>query len=196
MGPILAAPVHHSLRPGEHATRGPIRALPAELTMLNDLSVFTEPWRKKRPFGFVGAPDRAADADAYFLYFLDDGTYGKEAWASGAASGCAAGEPAEVVVRAFDLAPVRRLVVRLTGGPLGDTVTVRRGWSSERVGVGPGQSREVALPVGRGVRYYDTYLHVLDLRSRRGAPLPDGRSVGAFVEVRLEMGPPFAGAGR
>ena len=60
------------------------------------------------------------------------------------------------------------------------------------VSVGPGQSREVTLPVGRGLRYYDTYLHVLHLRSRRGAPLPDGRPVGAFVEIRLEMGPPNA----
>jgi hypothetical protein len=95
------------------------------------------------------------------------------------------------VVRAFDIAPVERIVVRVTGGPMGDVVSVRRGWTRRRVAVGPGQTREVTLPVGRGLRYYDTYLHVLHLRSRRGAPLPDGRAVGAFVEIRLEMGPPF-----
>jgi hypothetical protein len=89
---------------------------------------------------------------------------------------------------------VRRVVLRLTGGPLGDIVSVRRGWSSERVSVGPGQSHEVALSVARGLRYYDTFLHVIHLRSRRGALLADGRSVGAFVEIRLEMGPPFASA--
>ena len=50
----------------------------------------------------------------------------------------------------------------------------------------------MSLPVGRGLRYYDTYLHVLHFRSRRGSPLPDGRAVGAFVEIRLEMGEPFA----
>ncbi len=93
-------------------------------------------------------------------------------------------------MRAFDLAPVQRIVLRVTGGPLGDIVSVRRGWSSERVSVGPGQTREVGLSVGRGLRYYDTFLHVLHLRSRRGAPLADGREVGAFVEIRLEMGPP------
>src|SRR5262249_37759070 len=54
VGPILAAPLHHSLRPGDHATRGAFRVLPAELTMLNDLSVFTETWRKKQVFGFMG----------------------------------------------------------------------------------------------------------------------------------------------
>jgi hypothetical protein len=39
------------------------------------------------------------------------------------------------------------------------------------------------------VRYYDTYLHVLRLESRRGAALPDGRVVGAFAELRLVTRP-------
>jgi hypothetical protein len=191
LGPVLVSPVRHSLKPGEHATGGPFRLLPAELTMLNDLSVFTEPWRKKRPFGFTGNPRRHADPDAYNLYFLDDGTYGKEVFGERTGFWLRAGERAELVVRAFDLAPVERIVVRLTGGPMGDVVSVRRGWSRQRVAVGPGQTREVTLPVGRGLRYYDTYLHVLHLRSRRGAALPDGRVVGAFVEIRLDMGAPF-----
>ena len=86
------------------------------------------------------------------------------------------------------------LVVEVTGGPMGDSVTVRRGWSSHRLSVRPGEVRKARLPVGRGLRYYDTYLHVLHLRSRRGAPLADGRAVGAFVRIRLEMGPPFEAA--
>jgi hypothetical protein len=192
--PMLSSPVRHSLRPGDHTMRGAFRLLPVELTMLNDLAVFTEPWRKKRPFGFVGDPrgGRGADPDAFFLYFLDDGTFGKEESAGEAGFWLRAGERAEIVVRAFDLAPVRRIAIRLRGGPLGDVVTVRRGFSSTRVTLGPGQVQDVGLPVERGLRYYDTYLHVLRLRSRRGAPLADGRAVGAFVSLRLEMGPPFA----
>jgi hypothetical protein len=194
LSPVLLSPVEHSRRPGDHATRGPFRLLPAELTMLNDLSVFTESWRKKRPFGFVGNAGRHADPDAYNLYFLDNGTFGKETFGERQGFWLRAGKPAEVVVRAFDLAPVRQIVVRLSGGPMGDVVSVRRAWSSHRVSVSPGQTREVKLAVGRGLRYYDTYLHVLHLGSRRGASLPDGRAVGAFVEIRLELGPPFATA--
>jgi hypothetical protein len=189
---MYLSPVMHSRRPADHATRGPFRLLPAELTMLNDLSVFTEGWRKKVPFGFVGNARRHADPDAYNLYFMDDGTFGKETWGERTGFWLRAGERAEVVVRAFDLAPVRQIVVEVTGGPMGDSVTVRRGWSSHRLAVRPGEVREVSLPVGKGLRYYDTYLHVLRFRSRRGSPLPDGRSVGAFVRLRLEMGPPFA----
>ena len=80
LAPMLRSPVSHSLRPGDHALQPAFRALPAELTMLNDLSVFTEPWRKKRPFGFTGDASRHADPDAYFLYFMDDGAWGREEW--------------------------------------------------------------------------------------------------------------------
>jgi hypothetical protein len=189
LAPVLASPVAHSLRPGAHATRGAFGLFPAELTMLNDLSVFTEGWRKKRPFGFVGSPERTADPDAYFLYFLDDGTFGQEEWAGRAGFWLRGGASAEVVLRAFDLAPVDRVVLRLAGGPLGDTVTARLGWRSRRVSVGPGPVVEVELPAGRGLRYYDTYLRVVRLASRRGAPLADGRVVSAFVDVRLVLGP-------
>jgi hypothetical protein len=195
LAPLLAAPIRHSLAPGTHAMRAPFRWLPAELTMLNDLSAFTEPWRKKRPFGFTGNAERHADAAAYFLYFTDDGTWGREEWGGRAGFWLRAGASAEVIVRAFDIAPVERIVLQLRGGPRGDAVTARLGFRSERASVGPGEEREISLPAGRGVRYYDTYLHVLRLESRRGAPLPDGREVSAFVEVRLVTGAwPEAGA--
>src|SRR5207244_3973615 len=79
--PVFAAPVGHSLHPGDHAMRQPFRSFPAELTMLNDLSVFTDPWRKKRPVGNTegDAPhDQPADPWAYYLYFPDDGTLGRD----------------------------------------------------------------------------------------------------------------------
>jgi hypothetical protein len=193
LAPVLAAPVHHSLRPGEHATHGAFRRLPAELTMLNDLSVFTETWRKKRPFGFVGNAERGADPDAFFLYFLDDGTWGKEDWAGHAGFWLRGNGPAEVVVRAFDLAPVEQVVLRVIGGPAGDVVDVRLGWHGERVRLAPGETREIALPAGHGVPYYDTYLYVVNLRSSRGVPRRDGRVASSFVEPRLVVAPRAAG---
>ena len=188
--PVFRSPIQSSLAPGRHALSAAYRALPAELTMLNDLSIFTESWRKKRPFGFTGDATRHADPDAYFLYFMDDGSWGREEWGGRPGFWLRGGASAEVVVRAFDIAPLQKLVVRLRGGPLGDAVAARFDGREARASLGPGELVELALEAGRGVRYYDTYLHVLRLDSRRGAPLPDGRVVGAFVELRLVTGAP------
>ncbi len=189
--PLLLSPLRHSMRPGLHAMGGPYRFLPPELTMLNDLSVFTEPWRKKQPYGYTGDPHggRPADADAYFLYFMDDGTRGKETVAGREGFRLRRGRRAEVVVRAFDLAVVKRVFLRLHAGPPGDEVEARLGPGTAVASLGPGQTAEVALEAGRGLRYYDTYLHVLQLRSRAASAEDDG----TFMEIRLQVGPEAPG---
>jgi glycosyl transferase family 87 len=190
--PILWSPLAHSLQPSRHALRAPFRALPAELTMLNDLSASTDAWRKKRPFGDTeGDPHKGwpADPKSYFLYFLDEGTYGKQV--SGGEEGfwLRGGESGEIVLRALE--PVRRMKVQVAGGPAGDEVTVRLAGESATVTVGPGQAGEASFTPPRGFRYNDTFLYVLRFRSRRSAPAPDGspRPVGAFVTIAIDPSP-------
>jgi hypothetical protein len=189
LGAVWLHPIHHSLRPGDHATGGAYRLLPPELTMLNDLSVFTEPWRKKVPYGDTeGDPHKhwPADPKAYYLYFLDDGTWGKEAlggadgfWVRGAAR-------AEVVVRALE--PVRTMRVRVTGGPVGDRVTVKVCGEAQTVEVGAGETREVTFTPGAGFPYYDTFINVVRVASDRGQSSPGSlRPLGAFVSIALEV---------
>ena len=101
----------------------------------------------------------------------------------------AAAQPAEVILRAFDLAPVRQVRVFVTGGPGGDAVTARLGSGDGRVLVGPGETREIVLPAGRGFRYYDTYLYVLHFRSERGGPGASGEAQGPFLSLELVLGP-------
>jgi hypothetical protein len=103
--PVWRHPVSHSLNAGDHAVSGPFLKLPAELTMLNDLSVFTEPWRKKRPYGDTeGDPHKGwpADPKAYFLYFFDAGTYGRETVGEEQGFRLRGAAPAEVVLRALE----------------------------------------------------------------------------------------------
>lgn len=189
LGPVWLHPLRHSLRPGDHATSGFFHALPPELTMLNDLSVFTDAWRKKVPYGDTeGDPHRnwPADPKAYYLYFLDDGTYGKDTrsgvdgfWLGGA-------EPAEVVLRALE--PVRRVHVRLTGGPIGDHVTVEACGIEQTAEVAADETRELTLELGPGFPYYDTFLTLLRVRSERGqSPPGDLRPRGAFVSLALDV---------
>jgi hypothetical protein len=193
VGPLLGAPVTAALDPGRHTLRSVFGLFPPELTMLNDLSVFNEAWRKKRPFGDTEGDAHKgwpADPKAYYLYFLDDGTYGREEAEGGPGFWLRGGSRAEVVLRALE--PVRRMRLEVTGGPAGDDVTIRLGRSEQRLKLGPGQRGEAGLEPGPGFAYYDTFLHPLDLRSRRGAPFSrvgapaDGRSLGAFVRISLE----------
>jgi hypothetical protein len=194
VGPILSAPVTAALHPDRHALRAVFRAFPAELTMLNDLSMFSQMWRKKQRFGDTeGDPHKGwpADPKAYYLYFLDDGTYGREEADGSPGFWLRGGSSAEIVLRALE--PVRRMRLDVTGGPAGDEVTVRLGPQKVGLALAAGQRGAATLEVGAGFPYYDTFLHVLDLRSRRGAAISgvgvpaDSRSLGAFVRISLEV---------
>jgi hypothetical protein len=189
--PVLAAPLHHSLHPGEHTQVRPFRLLPLELTMLNDLSVFTEPWRKKQTFGFMGDPAKhlPADPTAYSLYFLDDGTHGKETYGDEEGFWLRGGREAEIVLRVLDLKPLQRVVIRATGGPIGDVVSCSLKKQNAEIRVEAGETGEATLKARSGFPYYETYLHVLHLRSRAAMAPPDdrGRCLGAFVSLRLEV---------
>jgi Glycosyltransferase family 87 len=168
VGPLWIHPLRHSLHPGDHATSAVFRALPPELTMLNDLSVFTDAWRKKVPYGDTeGDPHRnwPADPKAYYLYFLDGGTYGKEVQDGMEGFGLGRIGSTQVVLRALE--PVRRVHVRLTGGQVGDRLTVSVCGQEQVVDLAAQERRELVFEPGAGFPYYDTFLTVLRLRSGR-----------------------------
>lgn len=188
LSPILASPMRHSLRPGEHALHAPFPWLPAELTMLNDLGVFTEPWRKKQPVGDTegdAATRRRADPRAYYLYFADDGTYGLRQREGRAGFDLKAGARAEVFLRALE--PVRRMTFRVAGGTRGDGVAIDGGAARLTLPAAPGATVEGWLTPGSPLVYKDTFVYVLKLSSSGGGPDASGRPVGAFVEITLDV---------
>jgi hypothetical protein len=190
LSPILAAPMRHSLRPGDHALHPPFTWLPAELTMLNDLGVFTEPWRKKQPVGDTegdAAARRRADPSAYYLYFADDGTYGLSQREGHAGFDLRAGSRAEVFLRALE--PVRRMTLRVDGGDHGDTVAVDGGAGTLSLTAARGATVEGSLALASPLVYKDTFVYVLRLRSSGGGPDAQGRPVGGFVEISLAVDP-------
>jgi hypothetical protein len=189
LGPVLLSPVRSALHPGEHATRAAFRVLPAELTMLGDLSVFTDVWRKRRPYNAPGGDPARRPAGAppsYFLWFLDDGTYGQESSFGEEGFWLRGGESAEVVLQA--LAPPRAIRLVVTAGPAGDIVTARLGPDRERVVMGPLATREVVLaPRIRPVGYYGSFLYRIRLGSRFGGSSEnDPRQLGSFVRIVLQ----------
>jgi hypothetical protein len=197
--PTLVSPVRHSLSPGAHTIAPGFSRLPAELTMLGDLSVFTDVWRKRRPFNAPGGdPARRPPGSppSYFLWFLDDGTYGQETSFEEEGFWLKGGADAEVVVQTLTPPPAIRLAV--TAGPAGEILTVRLGRERHRLVLRPLQNGEVVLENPSALLgYYGTALYRLRLSSRYGGE-PDGdrRNLGSFVRIILAEEPPPSGAGR
>lgn len=195
VAPMLRAPFESALLPGRHAVVEPFRSLPLELTMLNDLGFNHEPWRKKQPFGDPdGDPrrGRAADPRAYWLYFPDDGSYGREVAGGIEGFWLRGGATAEIVVRALE--PVTRLSARLIAGPAGDRVSLETAGGRASVMLAADASGELAVEPGPGFLYYDSLLYVVRLRSQAGmAPRRPGagdtRVLGSFVHLDLEVAP-------
>jgi hypothetical protein len=189
LGPVLITPVRSALVPGEHATRAAFRVLPAELTMLGDLSVFTDVWRKRRPYNAPGGDPARRPVGApppYFLWFLDDGTFGQESSFGEEGFWLRGGADAEVVLQA--LATVRTIRLVVTAGPAGDIVTARLGRDRQRLVMGPLETRRLAFaPGARPVGYYGSELYDLRFGSRFGSPTErDPRRLGSFVRIVLE----------
>jgi hypothetical protein len=184
VGPLFRDPFEQALRPGIHATREPFLHLPPELTMLNDLSVFTEGWRKKVPFGDPLGRGQPADPKAYWLYFLDDATYGKSVdfgvqgfWLRGGAHG-------EVVLRALE--PSRLVRVRVYGGPGGDKVEVGLGSKTATLLVAQGEIGAVTFLPPPPYVYYDSFVYTLRFSSQLYGQLPGAPDKGGFVQISLE----------
>jgi hypothetical protein len=194
LGPALLAPVEHSLHPWRHALRQPLKSLPLELTMLNDLGFCSDPWRKKQPFGDTeGDPrkNRPGDPRSYWLYFPDDGTYGKEVVAGEEGFWLRRGARAQVVLRTLE--PVDRVVFRLNGGPEGDIVRARTSGAQASLALRPSGTGELSVAPGRAYGFYLSYVYTLTLASegaelRELAPAGDTRALGAFVRIELKLG--------
>jgi hypothetical protein len=191
IGPLLAAPMAATLQAGEQTLLPQYKMAPLELTMLNDLSLFSERWRKKQPVGDTEGDAHKhwpADPRAYFLYFPDNGTYGRETAQGGEGFWLRGGRRAEVIVRALE--PVTAMNFSLTGGPMGDEVSLDWEGQSRTLSLEAGETREVTLHVRKpGFQHNDTFLYVGCLRSRRGAVVHDPRErrLGTFVRIGLDV---------
>jgi hypothetical protein len=186
--PVLGSPVRHSLRPGDHATARTFRKLPVEVTMLGDLSVFGDVWRKRRPYNAPGGdPSRrpAGAPPSYFLWFPDDGTFGQEESFGEEGFWLRGGERSEVVLQAPAVPSRVRLLV--TAGPAGDIVTVRLGRERHQLVLQPFRTREIVFEdPSPTLGYYGTSLYPLRLSSRYGGATDrDERKLGAFVRIVL-----------
>jgi hypothetical protein len=189
---LLITPFHASFNPGEPSRSGPLRLLPIELTMVNDLPVSADVDRARRSIG--GDPPLSA-------YFVDHNAYPPEDdsfWVRGAAR-------ADLLLRAATAEGaggarvplrVRTLQIEITNGQAPNRVTVSSGFNRHSVDLAAGEVAAFDLAPARGVPYrpsiYPTnYVYPLTVRTTAGfAPFledpagsDDSRYLGARVRV-------------
>ncbi|MBI2221400.1 MAG: hypothetical protein HYU53_09350 [Acidobacteria bacterium] len=190
---IVFNPFWSSFHPAEHPKSGPLRMLPIELSMLNDLPFAASPDRSKRRL-----------AAGMLAYFPDDNAYtpeGDSFWLRG-------GRRSDVIVRAplRDLGGGRwlgeeivRLHARVTNGIKPNVVTVAAAGSRHvlRLQAGEQQTVTLEMPPGLPYRPYETptsYVYVLTFTAATGfvpfletPPSRDARFLGAQIALTPEF---------
>ena len=170
---ILVDPFVAVKRPWLYGDRGLLRALPVELTMVDDLPVMLDQGRSRIRYG----RDRE-----FLLYFLDDRAARPDEsgiWVSGRSH-------AEVVVRSAVRLVALEVELR---SPVGDRVTLAAGGASRTVDLDPGRPAYIQLPVS-SVYARSGYGFVLSVITRNGfvPRLRDSTNGdGRFLGVALQM---------
>lgn len=195
---VVLNPFYSSFNPGEHLKSGPLRLLPIELTLLNDLPVAANPDRTKRPLG--GTPPVLA-------YLPDDNAYNPEGewfWVRGKSR-------TEVLLRApvalegdttFVSKVITRLGVEIQNGSLPDRVTVSTGRESTTLAMQPAEVAYLNLAVEDGVPYRrdqqpTSYVYTVSIATTSGIvpflAVP-GSLDARFLGARIHLVPKYADA--
>ena len=191
---MVLTPFHTAFFPSDHARSGPLRMLPVERTLVNDLMVTGDERRARVPLG--GAPPAAA-------YFLDANAFDPEGtafWVKGKAR-------ADLVLRAPagpgpGAAPLRigALNVDVLNGGVANTITISTGGDRTVLQMEAGAAQTVRLDPGYGVPYQPpsqptNWMYVMSVATTGGfIPLlevpgaKDHRFLGALITVRPVYG--------
>jgi hypothetical protein len=190
VAPMVLNPFVASFRPNENAKSGPFRLLPVELTLLNDLPVWSEGERARTWLGDLGNGD-----PGFLVSFLDDNAYGAEKdrsfWTRGDSR-------SELVFKANQ--PIRRATFTVTAGPVPVDVTVRLGGRRHDLHVAAGDTQQIVTPMPEGLLYEKevegVHLWVVTVTTRGGfTPIfydpssTDARYLGARIRPMLEARP-------
>ena len=178
VGAILIRPVSASHHVWENPARWPLRLLPIELTMMQDLPVFLNPRR---------AHVEVSKDPEVLLYYMDNNMYEQEPggfWVAGPGT-------TDIVIRTER--PLTRLDVRL-GSSIANEVTVSLGGHSAPASLRPNQEQALQFRPPPGVFAHASYQIVLTITTSAGfyprqfdPRSPDIRHLGVFVRPTYEV---------
>jgi hypothetical protein len=195
---VLINPFSSSFFPGEHPKSGPLRWLPIELTLLNDLPMAANPDRSRKLLG--GMPPVMA-------YFPDDNAFAPEGewfWLKGKSR-------ADVILRApvadvgndrFVTKAITSLTVEIQNGARPDRVTISTGRASQTLTMKPEEVARVTMAVEDGVPYRrdeqpTSYVYSVSLETTSGfVPFLEapGATDSRFLGARVHLVPEYRDA--
>lgn len=180
ISPILVSPFRSSASPATHAKRFPFKALPVEMTLINNLPTNTNP----RAFRV----DAGITEYHGFLHFLDDNFLPKLEptgnWTRGSSS-------CEMILKTYY--PLKEIVVHLLNNPrMNNEIKVIVEGQKKKITLQSKQRATLRFPVGRGFQIKASHLYRLKIKAAKGSipyfedPLSDERRVlGVFFELEL-----------
>lgn len=190
VAPMVVSPFDASFRPNENAKAGPLRLLPIELTLLNDLPVWTDGERARLTFG-----EGSEQHPEFLVSLLDDNVHGREAdrsfWTRGDSR-------ADLVFKANK--PIQRALFLVAAGPVPVDVTIRLGGRRYDVHVKAGEVEQITAEMPPGVIFEKevegVHLWYVTVTTKGGfTPIfhdkeaSDPRYLGARVKPMLEARP-------
>ncbi|MCX6563447.1 MAG: hypothetical protein NTU60_07565 [Candidatus Aminicenantes bacterium] len=183
ISPILVSPFRSSAQPATHAKKFPIKALPLEMTQVNNFPTNTNP----DAFRIHIWPDKP-EPQREFLHFLDDNFYVKieptGIWTRG-------DKTCEFILKTYY--PLREVGVRLLNNPRNNNeITVKVEGMRQKIIL---QSKEwgiLRFPVGNGFQVEQRYHYRIKIKAAKGA-IPylenqaslERRYLGVFFELDL-----------
>jgi hypothetical protein len=180
VAPILINPFRGSAYPATHAKRFPIKALPLEMTMVNEWPTNTNPKGFRIP---IGTPPNEG-----YLHFLDDNFYER---LEPTGNWTYWDRECEMVLKTGQ--PLKEIVVRLLNNPrLENKARVKVEGRTQTIVLGPKAWGELRFPVGDGFTMKTTHLYRIKIKADKGS-IPhyedednrERRILGVFFEMEL-----------
>ena len=180
---ILVSPFRSSAQPATHAKKFPFKALPLEMTQINNFPTGTNPEAFRVNIWPQNPPPQKE-----FLHFLDDNFYPRTEpdgiWTKGSGT-------CEVVLKTYY--PLREIVVHLLNNPRSDNeVRVRVDWKTQKIKLMSRQWGTLHFPVGNGFQMKSSHLYHLKIKADKGS-IPffedetssERRYLGVFFSLEL-----------
>lgn len=180
---ILVSPFRSSASPATHAKRFPFKALPVEMTQVNNFPTNTNPdafrvniW-PQRPW-----PQKE------FLHFLDDNFYPRlepnGIWTRGTGT-------CEMVLKTYY--PLKEIVVHLLNNPRSNNeISVRVDWKTQKISLMSKQWGTLRFPVGIGFQMKGSHLYHIKIKAEKSSTpyfedktSLERRYLGVFFELEL-----------